>query len=112
MVTILVALVLGVLLGAVFLIHLVIKPGKSQVTQPTISTKGPRSDTKAEVALHSTRKDCWINVKDEVLLQVYDVTSYLEEHPGGDAILAHAGDDTTERFYGLIGEFYQVHGMK
>lgn len=33
-------------------------------------------------------------------LQVYDVTSYVEEHPGGDAILAHAGDDSTEGFYG------------
>ncbi|KAL4191550.1 hypothetical protein AMTRI_Chr07g81130 [Amborella trichopoda] len=108
MVTILVALVLGVLLGAVFLIPRVIKPGKSQVTQPTISTKGPRSYTKAEVALHSTRKDCWIIVKDKV----YDGTSYVEEHSGRDAILAHAGDDSTEGFYGLIGEFYQVHGMK
>lgn len=33
-------------------------------------------------------------------LQIYDVTSYVEEHPGGDAILAHAGDDSTEGFYG------------
>lgn len=35
-------------------------------------------------------------------LQVYDVTSYVEEHPGGDAILAHAGDDSTEGFYGYV----------
>lgn len=33
-------------------------------------------------------------------MQVYDVTPYVEEHPGGDAILAHAGDDSTEGFYG------------
>nr|GMC58848.1 cytochrome B5-like protein [Ipomoea batatas] len=32
--------------------------------------------------------------------KVFDVTSYVEEHPGGDAILAHAGDDSTEGFYG------------
>ncbi|XWS75507.1 hypothetical protein CRYUN_Cryun01aG0095300 [Craigia yunnanensis] len=31
---------------------------------------------------------------------VYDVTSYVEEHPGGDAILAHARDDSTKGFYG------------
>ncbi|KAH6771279.1 hypothetical protein C2S52_016082, partial [Perilla frutescens var. hirtella] len=31
---------------------------------------------------------------------IYDVTSYVEEHPGGDAILAHAGDDSTEGFFG------------
>ncbi|KAB1996185.1 hypothetical protein ES319_D13G214500v1 [Gossypium barbadense] len=47
--------------------------------------------------------------------KVYDVTSYVEEHPGGDAILAHAGDDSTEGFYGpqhatrvfdMIDDFY------
>jgi len=26
----------------------------------------------------------------------------VEEHPGGDAILAHAGDDSTEGFFGYI----------
>lgn len=36
---------------------------------------------------------------------MYDVTSYVEEHPGGDAILAHAGDDSTEGFYGYVGFF-------
>ncbi|KAL6007672.1 hypothetical protein ACLOJK_033173 [Asimina triloba] len=34
--------------------------------------------------------------------KVYDVTLYVEEHPGGDAILAHAGDDSTEGFYGYV----------
>nr|XP_007152978.1 hypothetical protein PHAVU_004G176300g [Phaseolus vulgaris]ESW24972.1 hypothetical protein PHAVU_004G176300g [Phaseolus vulgaris] len=47
--------------------------------------------------------------------KVYDVTSYVEEHPGGDAILAHAGDDSTEGFFGpqhatrvfdMIEDFY------
>ncbi|KAF3623605.1 Cytochrome B5-like protein [Capsicum annuum] len=33
--------------------------------------------------------------------KVFDVTSYVEEHPGGDAILDHAGDDSTEGFYGF-----------
>lgn len=35
-----------------------------------------------------------------IFMQVYNVTPYVEEHPGGDAILAHAGDDSTEGFYG------------
>ncbi|PWA36548.1 cytochrome B5-like protein [Artemisia annua] len=34
------------------------------------------------------------------ILAVYDVTPYVEEHPGGDAILAHPGDDSTEGFFG------------
>ncbi|ONM04725.1 Cytochrome b5 [Zea mays] len=31
---------------------------------------------------------------------VYDVTPYVEEHPGGDAILNNAGGDSTEGFFG------------
>ena len=33
-------------------------------------------------------------------IQVYDVTAYVEEHPGGDAILNNAGGDSTEGFFG------------
>ncbi|CAM8877704.1 unnamed protein product [Rhodiola kirilowii] len=52
--------------------------------------------TAAEVAVHNKRTDCWIIIKDRIC----DVTSYVKEHPGGDAILAHAGDDSTEGFFG------------
>ncbi|RLM61411.1 hypothetical protein C2845_PM14G10390 [Panicum miliaceum] len=33
---------------------------------------------------------------------VYDVTPYVEEHPGGDAILNNAGGDSTEGFFGFV----------
>jgi hypothetical protein len=36
------------------------------------------------------------------LNQVYDATPYVEEHPGGDAILNNAGADSTEGFFGLV----------
>ncbi|WVZ14981.1 hypothetical protein V8G54_012547, partial [Vigna mungo] len=58
--------------------------------------KTSKSYSKTEVSLHNKRTDCWIIIKKKV----YDVTSYVEEHPGGDAILAHAGDDSTEGFFG------------
>jgi hypothetical protein len=32
-----------------------------------------------EVALHTAEKDCWLTIHQ----QVYDVTKYLVEHPGG-----------------------------
>lgn len=32
--------------------------------------------------------------------QVYDVTPYLGQHPGGDAILRNAGGDSTEGMHG------------
>ncbi|KVI07642.1 cytochrome b5, heme-binding site-containing protein [Cynara cardunculus var. scolymus] len=75
------------------------------------NTKTVRAYNKAEVLLHNKRTDCWIIIKEKV----YDVTSYVEEHPGGDAILVHAGDDSTEGFFGpqhatrvfdMIEDFY------
>ncbi|KAK6248594.1 hypothetical protein QUC31_020159 [Theobroma cacao] len=107
-----IALILGVLLGAFILIP---RHGKSahtnQVQSNGNNSKASKSYSKTEVALHNKRTDCWIIIKDKV----YDVTSYVEEHPGGDAILAHAGDDSTEGFYGpqhatrvfdMIDDFY------
>lgn len=44
---------------------------------------------------HDHRTDCWIAVKGNV----YDVTPYLQEHPGGvSAIVMNAGKDATEDF--------------
>ena len=33
-----------------------------------------------------------------ILFQVYDLTTYLDDHPGGDAMLNQAGRDGTEGF--------------
>ena len=52
--------------------------------------------TLADVAKHSSKEDVWIVVKGKV----YDVTPYVEEHPGGLAILKNAGGDATEGFHG------------
>lgn len=47
-----------------------------------------RAYTRAEVAAHSTPEDCWVIIKlrqhDD--LRVFDVTEYVDEHPGGEAI--------------------------
>ena len=52
--------------------------------------------TLADVAQHNSQKDVWIVVKGKV----YDVTPYVEEHPGGLAILRNAGGNATEGFHG------------
>ncbi|KAJ8527971.1 hypothetical protein K7X08_015422 [Anisodus acutangulus] len=90
-----------ILLGILLAVLIVIPRLRSTSDQPKKVTsnaqnKAVKSYSKAEVALHNKRTDCWIIIKDKV----FDVTSYVEEHPGGDAILAHAGDDSTEGFYG------------
>lgn len=48
-----------------------------------------------EVSKHKTPNDLWIVYNG----QVYDVTGYLDEHPGGEeVILDCAGTDATEAF--------------
>ncbi|ODQ44489.1 hypothetical protein PICMEDRAFT_18388 [Pichia membranifaciens NRRL Y-2026] len=51
--------------------------------------------TAEEVSQHNTRDDLWIIYNNKV----YDVTQYLDEHPGGEeVILDCAGSDSTEPF--------------
>lgn len=51
--------------------------------------------TWAEIAAHDMSDDCWIVIKQVV----YNVTSYIDEHPGGETtIMAYAGRDATSAF--------------
>ncbi|KAH8913844.1 hypothetical protein BT69DRAFT_1358318 [Atractiella rhizophila] len=48
-----------------------------------------------EVAKHASKESCWVVLHGKV----YDVTEFLPEHPGGQAIiLKYAGKDATEPF--------------
>ncbi|EFJ44449.1 hypothetical protein VOLCADRAFT_106432 [Volvox carteri f. nagariensis] len=51
--------------------------------------------TLADVKVHTNDKSCWLVVHGKV----YDVTAFLEEHPGGyDIILSSTGKDATQDF--------------
>uniref|UniRef100_A0A5B7AX38 Cytochrome b5 heme-binding domain-containing protein n=1 Tax=Davidia involucrata TaxID=16924 RepID=A0A5B7AX38_DAVIN len=51
--------------------------------------------TMQEASQHNTKEDCWIVIDGKV----YDVSSYLDEHPGGDdVVLAATGIDATDEF--------------
>ncbi|PRQ40615.1 putative cytochrome b5-like heme/steroid binding domain-containing protein [Rosa chinensis] len=51
--------------------------------------------TMQEASQHNTKDDCWIVVDGKV----YDVSTYLDDHPGGDdVILATTGKDATDDF--------------
>ncbi|KAI8222531.1 NADH-cytochrome b5 reductase 1 [Colletotrichum sp. SAR 10_86] len=58
------------------------------------STEGQEYTAK-EVAAHREANDCWMVIHGEV----YDVTKYLHDHPGGAEVLIEAGGvDATEAF--------------
>ncbi|KPP67937.1 cytochrome b5 type B-like [Scleropages formosus] len=51
--------------------------------------------TLEEVKQHNTSTDSWLVIHD----RVYDISSFLEEHPGGEEVLLEqAGADATESF--------------
>lgn len=51
--------------------------------------------TLEEVSKHCTRTSCWMVIHDKV----YDVTDFLDEHPGGgEILLEYAGKDATIAF--------------
>jgi cytochrome b involved in lipid metabolism len=48
-----------------------------------------------QVAEHNQKKSSWLIIHDNV----YDVTKFLEEHPGGEEVLIEqSGKDATESF--------------
>lgn len=52
-----------------------------------------------EVSKHNMREDCWIVINDKV----YDVTQFLEKHPGSaKPLLFYAGRDATEGFKKIV----------
>lgn len=57
--------------------------------------------TLEEVSEHKGKSSCWFVVHGKV----YDVTKFLEEHPGGDEVLLEAAG----KFLFFLGEYYFVH---
>ncbi|KAK8532448.1 hypothetical protein V6N13_131778 [Hibiscus sabdariffa] len=51
--------------------------------------------TLADVSQHNNAKDCWLVIGGKV----YNVTKFVEDHPGGEEILlSAAGKDATDNF--------------
>lgn len=65
---------------------------KAQEKQTEIETYNLK--TEEEIAQHNTKADCWLVIYDKV----YDVTNYINSHPGGPVIADSCGKDATELF--------------
>ena len=49
----------------------------------------------SDIATHNTASSCWLIIDNKV----YDITQFLNEHPGGEEVLVEsAGRDATEAF--------------
>lgn len=67
---------------------------QATVAAPVASRAAVRLSAE-EVAKHNRDTDCWVILNGKV----YDVTSFLPDHPGGKrAITLYAGKDASEEF--------------
>uniref|UniRef100_A0A3B5M006 Cytochrome b5 heme-binding domain-containing protein n=1 Tax=Xiphophorus couchianus TaxID=32473 RepID=A0A3B5M006_9TELE len=56
---------------------------------------GAKYYTLEEVRMHNMSSDTWLIIHNKI----YDITSFLEEHPGGEEVLLEqGGSDATESF--------------
>jgi cytochrome b involved in lipid metabolism len=58
-----------------------------------------REYTRREVAMHKSDSDCWLILGEDGEKHVYNVSEFLDDHPGGpEIIMDMAGQDATEEF--------------
>lgn len=79
------ALTCAVLLGAC--------QQQQPIAQNSVQTNGKMTKyyTLEEAATHDTYEDCWLVIEGKV----YDITTYIDEHPGQENILEGCGMDAT-----------------
>lgn len=105
--------VITALLALILVSILVFRANKPVQNTKVSSTSDPGKKifSRVEVSKHTQANDAWIILKGKV----FDVTPYVQEHPGGEAILRNAGGDASDGFYGpqhpervfdLIDDFY------
>jgi cytochrome b involved in lipid metabolism len=85
---------LGIVLIIIAMYYMFVDDGRAS-DEVEEKMKGPF--TMEEVAKHNREGDAWIVVEG----RVFDVTKYIDEHPGGvKALRAFAGKDATKAFRG------------
>jgi cytochrome b involved in lipid metabolism len=70
------------------------KKQKIEIKKVEQETPKKSSFSMSDVAKHSNENDCWIVIDGKV----YDVTSYIESHPGGRVLVNFCGQDGSLAF--------------
>ncbi len=73
-----------------------VSPSASSNTSDT----NTKSITLAEIATHKDAASCWMAIEGNI----YDVTDFIPNHPGGDEILLGCGKDATAIFNSRPGD--------
>lgn len=108
--------IIGAVLAYILFARINSNKSSKSASQPAPRPE-PRAFSRAEVAKHNKEGDLWLilRAKGSDKLQVYDLSAYADQHPGGDAIYNNAGGDATQGFMGpqhppsvhdLIPEYY------
>lgn len=74
-----------------------VSAGLNRQDQKTTQQDAPqptKTFTAEEVASHNSKNDCWTIISG----QVYDLTEYINRHPGSDEILRACGAEATTLF--------------
>ena len=72
---------------------------RSKSSAPIASPVVQKQITMTEVTRHADQSSCWMAIENNV----YDVTSYVSQHPGGEMILSGCGKDATSVFNNRTG---------
>ncbi|OAY73139.1 Cytochrome b5 [Ananas comosus] len=68
---------------------------------------GEKVYTLEEVSKHNTNKDCWLVINGKV----YDVTKFLEDHPGGDDVLISSTGKGCNGYFEDVGHSTTARAM-
>ena len=85
-----------ILVPVILIVILVSGCVQQETDQQTEETKETAAYifTLKEISQHNSADDCWLLINGKV----YNVTGFINSHPGGEAIIEGCGKDATELF--------------
>lgn len=79
-----------------FLFNFINSKSDNNEKEVKVEKKRDGEYTLVEIAKHNKAEDAWVIIDGKV----YDVTDFVDEHPGGNNILKNVGGDASKGFHG------------